>query len=180
MSRYLKEKRKKSRQITPQQLYEMYNFVITRTHEHMSINRPKVGVGIIIQNDKGEILIGKRKGSHAPYYSIPGGHLEMGETFETAAIKEVMEETGLVIKNPKVFCVTNNLKTYRKEGKHFVSVNLFTHRFEGIPKVMEPKKCAGWFWVNPNQLPQPHFDASEFAVACFLKGAFYMKGQDSV
>ena len=58
---------------------------------------------MVIQNEKGEILIGKRTGSHAPLYSIPGGHLEQGETFEEAAIKEVREETGLIISNPKVF-----------------------------------------------------------------------------
>jgi len=54
------------------------------------MDHPKVGVGIIIQNTKKEILIGKRIGSHAPFYSIPGGHLENGETFEEAAIKEIL------------------------------------------------------------------------------------------
>jgi 8-oxo-dGTP diphosphatase len=49
-------------------------------------DRPKVGVGIIMQNAQNEILIGKRKGSHAPLFSIPGGHLENGETFEEAAV----------------------------------------------------------------------------------------------
>ena len=49
-------------------------------------NRSKVGVGVIIQNADGKILIGKRKGSHAPFYSIPGGHLENGESFEEALI----------------------------------------------------------------------------------------------
>ena len=51
----------------------------------MNHPRPKVGVGVIIVNDAGKILVGKRKGSFAEFYSIPGGHLEMGETFEEAA-----------------------------------------------------------------------------------------------
>ncbi|MDN6109542.1 MAG: NUDIX domain-containing protein, partial [Enterobacterales bacterium] len=45
----------------------------------------KVGVGVIIANPQGQILLGKRCGSHAPFWSIPGGHLEEGETFEQAA-----------------------------------------------------------------------------------------------
>ncbi len=142
------------------------------------MNRPKVGIGIIIQNSKGEILIGKRKGSHAPYYSIPGGHLENGETFETAAIKEVFEETGLRIKNPRVISVTNNLRTYREEQKHYVSINLFVNAYEGEPEVKEKNKCEHWGWYAISDLPLPHFDASEFAIDCFRKRQFYIQGQE--
>jgi ADP-ribose pyrophosphatase YjhB (NUDIX family) len=39
---------------------------------------PRVGLGVIIVNNDGKILIGKRTGSHAPYYSIPGGKMVMG------------------------------------------------------------------------------------------------------
>jgi len=134
---------------------------------------PRLGVGIIIENEKGEILIGKRKGSHSPYYSIPGGSLEEGETFETCAIREAYEETGLSISNPQVVNVTNNLRTYQESGLHFVSINMHTQSYEGEVQVMEPQKCEMWFWCDPNDLPKPHFDASEFAVANFLKQQFY-------
>ena len=96
-----------------------------------SIERPKVGIGVIIENEKKEILIGKRTGSHSPYFSIPGGHLEMGETFEEAATKEVFEETGLKIFDPKVICVTNNLRTFKESGKHYISVILLVQKFTG-------------------------------------------------
>jgi len=138
---------------------------------------PKVGIGIIIENKDGNILIGKRKGSHAPFYSIPGGHLEIGETFESAAIREVKEETDLTIFDPKVICVTNNLRTYQLEGKHYISIIMYVNRFEGEVKLMEADKCESWEWVNPCQLPQPHFDASEFAIACYLDKLVYIKEQ---
>ena len=102
--------------------------------------RPKVGVGVLIKNGEGKILVGKRKGSHSPFYSIPGGHLELGESFEEAAIKEVKEETGLYIFNPKVYSVVNNLETFKTEKVHAVSINLFVDRFEGQVEVMEPHK----------------------------------------
>lgn len=141
------------------------------------MERPKVGVGVIIVNQEGLVLIGKRKGSHSPAYSIPGGHLEMGETFEEAAIKEVLEETGLRIFSPKVICVTNNLETYKAEGKHYISVTLLTDQFEGTPVVLEPDKCESWQWLDPLAIPKPHFDASAFAIECYLKGAFYIPDQ---
>ncbi len=135
---------------------------------------PSVGIGIIIENEKGEILVGKRKGSHAPYFSIPGGSLEIGESFETCAIREVFEETSLHISDPKVINVTNNLRTYKESGNHFVSINLYTKTFRGKPIVMEAQKCEMWSWVDPKNLPKPHFDASEYAVECFLNNKFYL------
>ncbi len=141
------------------------------------MNRPKVGIGVIIQNGDNEILIGKRKGSHSPYFSIPGGHLEKGETFEEAAIKEVYEETGLKIGNPKVICVTNNLRTYVEEGEHYISIGLFTKEYEGGLEVKEPDKCESWEWYPMDKIPRPHFDASEFVIECFMENHFYINGQ---
>jgi len=54
----------------------------------MFSSRPKIGVGVILARD-GKILLMKRKGKHSPTFSIPGGHLEEGETFEAAAIREI-------------------------------------------------------------------------------------------
>lgn len=139
------------------------------------INRPRVGVGVIIVNSEGHILICKRKGSHSQAFSIPGGHLENGETFEEAATKEVKEETSIEIINPKVICVTNNMHTYMTEGKHYISVCLLAERYNGTPKLLEPEKCEGWFWVDPGNLPEPHFDASKLSIECYLQNKFYIQ-----
>lgn len=141
-----------------------------------SCPRPHVGIGVILVNPDGQVLIGKREGSHAPYYSIPGGYLEPGESFETAAIREVKEETGLDIVNPSVLCVTNNLQTHKAEGLHVISVCLLAKEFSGILAVMEPEKCSGWQWSDPTDLPEPHFEASRTAISCFLEKKFYRRG----
>lgn len=59
------------------------------------LKHPRVGLGIIIVNKEGKILIGKRIGGHAPRYSILVGKLELGETFEQGAIREIKEEGHL-------------------------------------------------------------------------------------
>ena len=135
-------------------------------------DRVNVGLGIILLNKKGEILIGKRKG-FVPKYSIPGGHLELGETFEVGAIREIKEETGLEVKNPKVIAITNNLETYRETGTHHVSVVLLVENVLGEPENKEPEKCEAWLWSNPRSLPEPHFDASRTAIKSFLEKKFY-------
>ena len=139
-------------------------------------NRPHIGIGVILVNPNGHILIGKREGSHAPYWSIPGGYLEPGEPFETAAIREVKEETGLEITNPVVVGVSNNLETWKAEGVHVVSVFLLAREFSGTLTLMEPEKCSGWQWCDPTDLPEPHFEASRTAISCFLEKKFYRRG----
>lgn len=48
--------------------------------------RPKVGIGVIIVREN-QILLGERRSGHgAGTFSIPGGHLEFGETFAEAEI----------------------------------------------------------------------------------------------
>lgn len=54
--------------------------LITQGASYMSTLYPRVGVGVILTNSQGQVLLGKRKGSHAPYWSIAGGHLELGES----------------------------------------------------------------------------------------------------
>ena len=69
----------------------------------------RVGVGCIVKSLKhpGCVLLGKRLGSHgAGTYALPGGHLEMNESWETCAVREVKEETNLDIVNLKYCFVT--------------------------------------------------------------------------
>ena len=134
---------------------------------------PQVGLGIIIVNNEGKVLIGKRKGSHVQKYAIPGGYLDLGETFEQGAIREAKEETNLDILDSKVIAVTNNLETFKEEGRHYISVILLVTKFSGELKNMEPEKCEDWEWVDPKNLPLPHFDASRLGIECYLKGSFY-------
>jgi 8-oxo-dGTP diphosphatase len=57
-----------------------------------------VGVGTVVFNAQGEIVLIKRgKDPHYGRWMIPGGSLEWGETLEQAAVREVREETGLDI-----------------------------------------------------------------------------------
>lgn len=64
---------------------------------------PRVGVGVFVINEKGHILLGKRTGSHgAGTLALPGGHLELHESFFDCAAREVYEETGLILEPPQL------------------------------------------------------------------------------
>ncbi len=60
--------------------------------------RPVVGVGAVVLTDEGQVVLVKRR--HEPLagqWSLPGGALELGETLEAGAAREILEETGLVV-----------------------------------------------------------------------------------
>ena len=59
--------------------------------------RPIVGVGGVIVTDGNVVLIRRRYEPLKGHWSLPGGTVEVGETLEAALVREMLEETGLVV-----------------------------------------------------------------------------------
>ncbi len=91
-------------------------------------------VVVIIFNDKNRILL-QRRGDDGNW-CIPGGSMELGETVEETGIREVREETGLIVYNLKLFNVYSGESQYHKypDGNEFYFVNVVftTRNYEGI------------------------------------------------
>lgn len=69
------------------------------------------GSVVIISNDQNEILLQKK---HNGKWGLPGGLMDLGESFEDVAKREVFEETGLVVENLKLINVYSGSKYYLK------------------------------------------------------------------
>jgi 8-oxo-dGTP diphosphatase len=119
------------------------------------INRPKVGVGIIVRKGK-KFLLGKRGNSHGyGEWCFCGGHLEFGETIENCAKREVFEESGVRIKNLKVAFVTNDI--FKKEKRHYITIFVKAEYSSGILKIKEPEKMQKLEWFLKKDIPSPLF-----------------------
>jgi 8-oxo-dGTP diphosphatase len=117
---------------------------------------PKVGVGVFVWKDD-KFIMGQRFGAHgAGTWSIPGGHLEFSESWEECAKREVMEETGLKIKNVRFLAATNDF--FPDDGKHYVTIWVFSDWASGKPRIMEPDKLVKLAWQTFQTLPTPLFD----------------------
>lgn len=118
------------------------------------MKRPKVGVAVIVDY-RGQFLLGRRKNTGAGdgLWALPGGHLEGGETWEQCAIREMAEETGLEVVNPRFVTVLNVINHFDK--KHFVDIYMAVDLVDPTaePEIMEPDYCAEWECFAIDHLP---------------------------
>lgn len=115
----------------------------------------RVGVGVVVYRD-GKVLLGKRKNSHGEgCWAFPGGHLEMMESIDECAAREVKEETGLTLNRVHSGPYSND--RFVASHVHYLTVFAIAESAQGEPVLMEPDKCEGWQWFDWNALPEPLF-----------------------
>jgi len=136
--------------------------------------RPQTVVGVMIFKE-GRVLIGKRSdtATHGQgEFSFPGGHVEVGESFEESVKRETKEEAGskIKIKNLKFQCVANII-IYNKALVGFVA------DWESGEASSDPNENIGeWNWYDLNKLPSPLFYPTEILIDSYKTGKnFYDK-----
>ena len=84
----------------------------------------------MVCDGKGNVLEQNKKGDRTWHgWNFPGGHVEQGEFVTPSVVREIREETGLTIENPKL-C---GIKEFQKEqdGKRFIVFLYVASRFSG-------------------------------------------------
>ena len=82
----------------------------------------------MVYDNQGNILVQDRLDPEWPGITFPGGHVEPGEAFTKAVIREVWEETGLTIEHPRL-C---GLKQFPEEdGTRYIVMLYKANQFSG-------------------------------------------------
>ena len=121
----------------------------------------------------GEVLLGRRRntGFHDGEYMLPSGHVDGGETFREAMIREAKEEIGIVLDSKDLRLVHT---MHRKSGEQERGDFFFTtERWEGEPKNIEGEKCDHLDWFPMAALPDNTIPYVRFTMDCFRRGAAY-------
>ncbi|MCB9742991.1 MAG: NUDIX hydrolase [Alphaproteobacteria bacterium] len=114
----------------------------------MVYRNPTPTVDVVVELDGGVVLIRRRNPPEG--WALPGGFVDEGETVEAAAAREVMEETGLVVRLTELLYVYSD--PARDPRKHTMSV-VFTGVASGAPVGQDDAAEARVFPIDA--LPSP-------------------------
>ena len=136
----------------------------------------------MVCDGKGNVLVQNKKGDRTWHgWSFPGGHVEQGEFVTPSVLREIREETGLTIENPKL-C---GIKEFQKEqdGKRFIVFLYVASRFSGE---LRSSAEGDVFWYPLSELKRSKKLADGFSeiLPVFtseeISEVFYTKNWDTV
>ena len=117
--------------------------------------------------DSDRVLVIDRKKEDWPGITFPGGHVEAGESFTEAVIREVKEETGLRIASPQI-C---GMKDWVEDGIRYVVLFYKTEKFDG--ELISSEEGEVW-WEDLKELPNRNLSLDiEDMLRIFLEEDLY-------
>lgn len=111
-------------------------------------SNPVPTVDIIIRVDDAVVLIERRNPPHG--WALPGGFVDYGESLETAAAREALEETGLTVENLRQFRTYSDPE--RDPRQHTIST-VFIATATGAPRAGDDAAALKLFALD--DLPAP-------------------------
>jgi len=114
----------------------------------MSQRYPEATVGALVVNPQGLVLI-VRSSKWYDKFTVPGGHIELGERAEAAIIREVREETGLDVNSARLLLVQQAIypRDYYKH-EHFIFMDYICETDDSEVK-LDGRELQEYVWVEP-------------------------------
>ena len=109
----------------------------------------------------------RNKAPEKEYWSIPGGKVELFETFEEAVKREVKEETGVEIEVIRLLGICDHI--IKNEETHWVSPSFLCKITNGEPRIMEPTKHLDMKWFALDKLPEKITMTTQDAIQNYKK-----------
>lgn len=107
----------------------------------------------INENGNKEILLQLRQNTgymDNMYDFACSGHVEKGESYTRALVREAKEEIGIGVKEEDLIFLAVN---HHYQADH-VQLFFTTNTYEGVPTVCEPDECGGLLWADIDDLPE--------------------------
>jgi 8-oxo-dGTP diphosphatase len=137
----------------------------------ITLDRPRVIVDVnLLLRDHNKLLLGRRTGTSFAdgCYSLPAGHLELGESVEAALIREAKEELGITIASADIRFVQVMHNSY---GLGRMAFFFEVQKWTGDVANREPEKCDDLSWFRLDALPEPMVPYIRQAVSSYCAEA---------
>ena len=107
-------------------------------------------VRVIVYRDDGKILLVRGRFSRQKW-ALPGGGVNRNESYEQAAVREVLEEIGLKIHNLRYLGKANSHESYAKFSVRVFAAHASDYDIRCNFEMMEAQ------WLNMNYLPEEYY-----------------------
>ena len=130
-----------------------------------------VGCGVLVENEKGQVLLQKR--SDNGQWCVPGGALELGETYKEAAARELREEVGIEVKELQLFGLysgDDRMITYPNQDVVYSLAVIFeTNKYTGTISDEDSEVLEHRFF-DPQDIPADLFAPDARPITDWAKG----------
>jgi 8-oxo-dGTP diphosphatase len=130
---------------------------------------PVVGVGAVVIKDGKVLLVKRGVDPNKGLWAIPGGSLNLGETLQEGAEREILEETGITIKaNEPVY----SFDFFERDGDgrvrfHYVIIDMIADYISG--EVQGADDALEARWVSSLELKDLQVSRNTIKILDFLK-----------
>ena len=107
-------------------------------------------VRVIVYRDDGKILLVRGRFSRQKW-ALPGGGVKHNESYEQAAVREVLEEIGLRVHNLRYLGKANSHESYAKFSVRVFAAHASDYDIKCNFEIMEAR------WLNINYLPKEYY-----------------------
>nr|VFJ74262.1 MAG: ADP-ribose pyrophosphatase [Candidatus Kentron sp. FW] len=113
---------------------------------HIYPTHPVPAVGAVVFKDQSVLLVRRGQPPNQGLWAIPGGSVQLGETLQMAAKREIWEETGIRIRahRPIYFFDSIDKDEAGKVRYHYVIVDLLADYLDGWPMAGDDAVEARW------------------------------------
>jgi len=112
--------------------------------------KPIVTVGAMIERPDGKVLL-VRTHKWRGTLGVPGGKIEYGETQEAALLREIREETGLLVRDVRFLLVQEAIDSAEfHRTAHMILLN-YACRVDDTSTLVLNDEAEGFLWVTPTE-----------------------------
>ncbi len=126
---------------------------------------------VLIKNNK--ILLQRRfnTGYEDGKYSVVAGHVDKGETFTEAIIREVKEEAGIILEAEDLSVV--HVMNRNIQNNERIDIFFIAEKWTGNIENKEPNKCDDLSWFDLNDMPDNVIPYIKEAINCIKNKVVY-------